>query len=176
MELCSILCGSLDGRGVWRKTDTCICVCLSPFTVWNSQHCNQLYLQYKMTTLKQNHWMWLLHWEKQGWGCWVGPGLYGSRRRGALSPEGSGGQDCGNEAPGLQCLLHHLPIELCFTKHKLRDKITSGLWVQALNPNAGILLRLGLYTTVVISPFNHLLVCKIHSDISDFLILKTSTL
>ena len=113
---------------------------------------------------------------KQGWGCWVGPGLYGSRRRGALSPEGSGGQDCGNEAPGLQCLLHHLPIELCFTKHKLRDKITSGLWVQALNPNAGILLRLGLYTTVVISPFNHLLVCKIHSDISDFLILKTSTL
>ena len=70
MELCSILCGSLDGRGVWRKTDTCICVCLSPFTVWNSQHCNQLYLQYKMTTLKQNHWMWLLHWEKQGWGCW----------------------------------------------------------------------------------------------------------
>ena len=30
-ELCSMLCGSLDGRGVWRGTDTCICMaeCLS---------------------------------------------------------------------------------------------------------------------------------------------------
>ena len=24
-ELCSILCGSLDGRGVWGRMDTCIC-------------------------------------------------------------------------------------------------------------------------------------------------------
>ena len=26
MELCSILCGSLDGRGVWGRTGTCIYV------------------------------------------------------------------------------------------------------------------------------------------------------
>ena len=25
-ELCSMLCGSLDSRGVWRRTDTCICM------------------------------------------------------------------------------------------------------------------------------------------------------
>ena len=24
MELCSMLCGSLDGRGVWGRMDTCI--------------------------------------------------------------------------------------------------------------------------------------------------------
>ena len=26
MELCSMLCGSLDGRGVWKRIDTCICM------------------------------------------------------------------------------------------------------------------------------------------------------
>ena len=26
MKLCSMLCGSLDGRGVWRRTATCICI------------------------------------------------------------------------------------------------------------------------------------------------------
>ena len=31
-ELCSMLCGSLDGRGVWGRMDTCICM-LSPFAV-----------------------------------------------------------------------------------------------------------------------------------------------
>ena len=25
-ELCSMLCGSLDGRGVWETMDTCICM------------------------------------------------------------------------------------------------------------------------------------------------------
>ena len=25
-ELCSMLCGSLDGRGVWRRMDICICM------------------------------------------------------------------------------------------------------------------------------------------------------
>ena len=25
-ELCSMLCGSLDGRGVWARMDTCICM------------------------------------------------------------------------------------------------------------------------------------------------------
>ena len=26
MEFCSMLCGSLDGRGVWGQVDTCICM------------------------------------------------------------------------------------------------------------------------------------------------------
>ena len=26
MELCSMLCGSQDGRGVWGEMDTCICI------------------------------------------------------------------------------------------------------------------------------------------------------
>ena len=26
MELCLMLCGSLDGRGVWGKMDTCVCM------------------------------------------------------------------------------------------------------------------------------------------------------
>ena len=34
---CSMLCGSLDGRGVWAKMDTCVCLaespCCSPKTV-----------------------------------------------------------------------------------------------------------------------------------------------
>ena len=25
MELCSVLCGSLDGRGFWQRMDTCLC-------------------------------------------------------------------------------------------------------------------------------------------------------
>ena len=36
-ELCSVLCGSLDGRGVWGRTDTCICMaeslCCPPETI-----------------------------------------------------------------------------------------------------------------------------------------------
>ena len=36
-ELCSILCGSLDGRRVWRRMDTCICMaeslCCLPETI-----------------------------------------------------------------------------------------------------------------------------------------------
>ena len=40
LELCSVLCASLGGRGVWGKMDTCMCM-LSPFTVHLklSQHC-----------------------------------------------------------------------------------------------------------------------------------------
>ena len=26
MELCSVICGSLDGRGVWGRMDTCVCM------------------------------------------------------------------------------------------------------------------------------------------------------
>ena len=36
-ELCSVLCGSLDGRRVWGEMDTCICMaesfCSSPETI-----------------------------------------------------------------------------------------------------------------------------------------------
>ena len=30
MQLCSMLCGSLDGRGVWGSMDACICMTESP--------------------------------------------------------------------------------------------------------------------------------------------------
>ena len=37
MELCSVFCGSLDGRGVWGRVDTCICMaesfCCPPETI-----------------------------------------------------------------------------------------------------------------------------------------------
>ena len=37
MELCSMLCGSLDGRGVWGRTETYLCMaepfCSSPETI-----------------------------------------------------------------------------------------------------------------------------------------------
>ena len=37
MELCSMLCGSLDRREIWGRMDTCICMaeslCCSPETV-----------------------------------------------------------------------------------------------------------------------------------------------
>ena len=26
MELCSMLCASLDGTGVWGRMDTCVCI------------------------------------------------------------------------------------------------------------------------------------------------------
>ena len=36
-ELCSMLCGSLDGRGVWQRVDTCVCMaeslCHAPETI-----------------------------------------------------------------------------------------------------------------------------------------------
>ena len=45
---------------------------------------------------------------------------------------------------------------------------------KALNPKAGVLLRVGPCTTVLVtSPFSHLFVYKIHPDTSDSLILKT---
>ena len=31
MKLCSMLCGNLDGRGVWGRMDTCICMAESLF-------------------------------------------------------------------------------------------------------------------------------------------------
>ena len=32
MELCSMLCGSLDKRGIWGRTDTCMLLLLSRFS------------------------------------------------------------------------------------------------------------------------------------------------
>ena len=40
MEFCSTLCDGLDGRGVWGRMDTCICMaespCCSPKTITTS--------------------------------------------------------------------------------------------------------------------------------------------
>ena len=52
-ELCSMLCGSLDGRGVWERMDTCICTA-------ESLHCSPEtiitfligYTQYKIKSFK----------------------------------------------------------------------------------------------------------------------------
>ena len=30
MELCSVLCASLDGRGAWGRMDTCVCMAEYP--------------------------------------------------------------------------------------------------------------------------------------------------
>ena len=36
-EFCSVLCGNLDGRGVWERMDACICMaeslCCAPETI-----------------------------------------------------------------------------------------------------------------------------------------------
>ena len=39
MELCSVLCGSLGGRGVYEITDTCICIHIS-ICMAESLHCS----------------------------------------------------------------------------------------------------------------------------------------
>ena len=40
MELCSVLCGSLDGRGVWGRMVTCLCMAeLLAVHLKVSQHC-----------------------------------------------------------------------------------------------------------------------------------------
>ena len=48
-EPCSVLCGSLDGREVWGRMDTCIYVaeslCCAPET---TQHCYSAILPYKI--------------------------------------------------------------------------------------------------------------------------------
>ena len=39
-ELCSMVCGSQGGRGVWGRTDTCVYMAESlPFQLKLSQHC-----------------------------------------------------------------------------------------------------------------------------------------
>ena len=50
-ELCSIICGSLDGRGVWARMDTCVCMvehfCCPPETI-TTLFVNQLYPNIKV--------------------------------------------------------------------------------------------------------------------------------
>ena len=48
-EFCSMLCGRLDGRGVWGRMDS-VFVWLSPFAVHLKllQHCSSAILQYKI--------------------------------------------------------------------------------------------------------------------------------
>ena len=54
MELCSMLCGILDGREVWGRMDTCICMaeslCCSPETITTLLIG---ILQYKIKSLKK---------------------------------------------------------------------------------------------------------------------------
>ena len=40
-DLCSVLCDSLDGRGVWGRMDTCMCMAVRFFVVHLklSHHC-----------------------------------------------------------------------------------------------------------------------------------------
>ena len=56
MELCSMLCGSLDGRGVWGRMDTCIgmtdSLCCSPETI-SILFVNWLYSNIKLKALKK---------------------------------------------------------------------------------------------------------------------------
>ena len=49
-----MLCGSLDGKGVWGRMDTCIHVWLNPFAVYLKllQHCSLVILQYKIKSFK----------------------------------------------------------------------------------------------------------------------------
>ena len=50
-QLCSVLWGRLDGRGVWGRMGTCICV---PFTVHlKLQHCSLVICQYKIKVKKK---------------------------------------------------------------------------------------------------------------------------
>ena len=56
MELCSMLCVSLDGTGVWGAMDTCICMaeslCCLPETI-TMLFVNQLSPQYNLKSLKK---------------------------------------------------------------------------------------------------------------------------
>jgi len=56
MELCSMLCVSLDGTGVWGAMDTCICMaeslCCLPETI-TMLFVNQLSPQYNIKSLKK---------------------------------------------------------------------------------------------------------------------------
>ena len=53
-ELCSMSCGSLDGRGIWGRMDTWICLAESlAVHLKLLQHCSVAILQYKNKKLKK---------------------------------------------------------------------------------------------------------------------------
>ena len=56
MDLCSMLHGSLDGRGAWEEVGTCVCMaaslCCSPDTV-TTLFVNQLYPNAKLKVKKR---------------------------------------------------------------------------------------------------------------------------
>ena len=56
MELCSMLCGSLDGRGVWGRMDACVwmtgSLCCSPETI-AILFVNRLYSNTKLRAFKK---------------------------------------------------------------------------------------------------------------------------
>ena len=81
MELCSVLCGSLDGSGVWEEMDTCICVadCL-PVHLKLSQHFLLIGYTWIQTKKKKKHravfrkeivnvetFWWLHYWHPKSW-------------------------------------------------------------------------------------------------------------
>ena len=56
MELCSMSCGSLDGRGIWRRMDTCICMA-------ESLHCSPetiIILLIGYTPKTNNYGLWVI--------------------------------------------------------------------------------------------------------------------
>ena len=50
MEICSMLCGSLVGRGVWGRVDLCMAKSLSLFTRNYHNTVNQLSVQFSSVT------------------------------------------------------------------------------------------------------------------------------
>ena len=61
MELCSVLCGSLEGRGIWGRMDTCTCVLRVHWKDW----CWSWNSNILATSCEE-----LTHW-KRPW-CWEG--------------------------------------------------------------------------------------------------------
>ena len=50
-ELCSMLCSSLDGRGIWGKMDTCVCMAESLW--WNNHNIVSRLYSYKIKSLRK---------------------------------------------------------------------------------------------------------------------------
>ena len=54
-ELCSVLCGSLDGQGARGRMDSCICMAKSLCASDLPQHCVSARLQYKIESVNKKH-------------------------------------------------------------------------------------------------------------------------
>ena len=70
--LCSVSYGSLDGRGVWGRVDTCVCVTVSLLCTWNYHNAvNWLYSSIKQKVEKKQPWIhndvktWLIYGERE---------------------------------------------------------------------------------------------------------------